>query len=303
VDGFRIFWERMSDDGLPVDDEARSAAIEGIVAQAQSLGEDELWDQAHAVLTQALEEHGDDALLLVWAGLAAQRVGEEGEAYDMFRRALALEPQDPFVLASAGSGLAAVDDPEAERALRLAALTAPHFAFARASYGSYLAREGLFDDAIAELEAARRLEPDDPSVHTELGIALLLAARTQEGLDALEEALSRAPGDSWLRGLYGLALVDAGRGEEGAEQLHQAAEERDEDVEVQLIAALAMAAEGWEDPAWEALARAGQAADSSDRELIAEVEDRVEAGADAAGEFLRQDLGPSLLRERLLQRA
>ena len=125
----------------------------------------------------------------------------------------------------------------------------------------------------------------------------------QEGLDALEEALSRVPGDSWLRGLYGLALVDAGRGEEGAEQLHQAAEERDEDVEVQLIAALAMAAEGWEDPAWEALARAGQAADSSDRELIAEVEDRVEGGADAAGEFLRQDLGPSLLRERLLQRA
>jgi Flp pilus assembly protein TadD len=293
----------MSDDGLPADDEARGAAIEGIVAQAQSLAEDELWDQAHAVLTQALEEHGDDPLLLVWAGLAAQRVGEEGEAYEMFRRALALEPQDPFVLASAGSGLAAVDDPEAERALRLAALTAPDFPFARAAYGSYLAREGLFDDAIAELEAARRLAPDDPSVHTELGIALLLAARTQEGLDALEEALSRASGDSWLRGLYGLALVDAGRGEEGAEQLHQAAEERDEDVEVQLIAALAMAAEGWEDPAWEALARAGQAADSSDRELIAEVEDRVEAGADAAGEFLRQDLGPSLLRERLLQRA
>lgn len=293
----------MSEDGLPGDDEARGAAIEGIVAQAQSLGEDDLWDQAHAVLTQALEEHGDDALLLCWAGLAAQRVGEEGEAYELFRRALALEPQDPFILASAGSGLSAVDDPEAERALRLAALTAPDFPFARAAYGSYLAREGLFDDAVAELEAARRLEPDDPSIHAELGMALLLAARTQEGLDALEEALSRAPGDSWLRGLFGLALVDAGRGEEGAEQLHQAAEERDEDVEVQLIAALAMAAEGWEDPAWEALARAGQAADSSDRELIAEVEDRVEAGAEAAGEFLRQDLGPSLLRERLLQRA
>ena len=293
----------MSDDGVPADDGARGAAIEGIVAQAQSLAEDELWDQAHAVLTQALEEHGDDALLLCWAGLAAQRTGEEGEAYEMFRRALALEPQDPFILASAGSGLAAVDDPEAERALRLAALTAPGFPFARAAYGSYLAREGLFDDAIAELEAARGLAPDDPSVHAELGIALLLASRTQQGLDALEEALSRTPGDAWLRGLLGLALVDAGRGEEGAEQLHQAAQERDEDVEVQLIAALAMAAEGWEDPAWEALARAGQAADSSDRELIAEVEDRVEAGADAAAEFLRQDLGPSLLRERLLQRA
>ena len=293
----------MSEDGLPESDEAREAAIEGIVAQAQSLAEDELWDQAHEVLAQALDEYGDDALLLCWAGLAAQRVGEEGEAYELFRRALAMDPQDPFILASAGSGLSALDDPEAERALRLAALTSPDFAFARMSYGAYLAREGLFDEAVAELEAARRLAPDDATVHTELGMALLLAARTQEGLDALEEALSRAPGDSWLRGLFGLALVDAGRGEEGAEQLHQAAEERDDDVEVQLIAALAMAAEGWEDPAWEALARAGQAADSSDRGLISEVEDRVEAGADAAGEFLRLDFGPSLLRERLLQRA
>lgn len=293
----------MSEDGLPESEEARGAAIDGIVAQAQSYAEDELWDQAHAVLAQALDEHGDDALLLCWAGLAAQRVGEEGEAYEFFRRSLAMDPQDPFILASAGNGLSALDDPEAERALRLAALTAPDFAFARAAYGSYLAREGLFDEGIAELEAARRLAPDDPSVHTDLGIALLLAARTQEGLDALEEALSRVPGDAWLRGLFGLALVDAGRGEEGAEQLHQAAGERDDDVEVQLIAALAMAAEGWEDPAWEALARAAQAADSSDRELISEVEDRVELGADAAGDFLRHDLGPSLLRERLLQRA
>jgi Flp pilus assembly protein TadD len=294
----------MSEDGtLPLSEAEREQAVEAIAGQAQSLGEEEMWDQAHAVLAQALDEHGEHPLLLCWAGLAAQRVGEEGEAYEMFRRALALEPQDPFILASAGSGLSALDDPEAERALRLAALTAPDFPFARAAYGEYLAREGLFDDAIAELEAARRLAPEDGTVHAELGVALLLAGRTDEGLDALEEALSRIPGDSWLRALFGLALSDAGRGEQGAEVLHQAAAEREDDVEVQLIAALAMAAEGWEDPAWEALARATQAADSSDRELIAEVEDRVEAGADAAAEFLRQDLGPSMLRERLLQRA
>jgi Flp pilus assembly protein TadD len=293
----------MSEDGLSGNDEARGAAIDEIVAQAQSLGQDDLWEQAHAMLVQALDDHGDDALLLCWAGLAAQRVGEEGEAYELFRRSLAMEPHDPFILASAGSALSAVDDPEAERALRLAALTAPDVSFARAAYGAYLAREGLFDEALAELEAARRLDPEDALVQTELGIALLLARRTQAGLDALEEALSRTPGDTWLRGLFGLALVDAGRGEEGAEQLHQAAEEREEDVEVQLIAALAMAAEGWADPAWEALARAGQSADSSDRQLISEVEDAVEAGPDAAGEFLRTDLGPSLLRERLLQRA
>jgi Flp pilus assembly protein TadD len=294
----------MSDDGeAPLDATERAEAIEDVVASAQSLGEDDRWDDAYALVAEALDDHGEDALLLTWAGIAAQRLGEESQANDHFRAALALEPVDPFILAAAGSGIAAVDDPSAEGALRMAALTAPDFPFARLSYGAYLAREGLFAEAIAELEAARGLAPEDGLIHTELGIAYLLARRTDEGLDALEEALSRDPGDSWLRALFGLALVDAGRGQEGAEQLHQAAGERHEDVEVQLIAALAMAAEGWDDPAWEALARAEAAADSSDREMLGEVEDRLEAGADAAGEFLRLDLGPTLLRERLIQRA
>jgi hypothetical protein len=63
-----------------------------------------------------------------------------------------------------------------------------------------------------------------------------------------------------------------------------------------------MGAQGWEDPAWEAFARAEGAADSADRVLLAEVEDRLTAGADEAEQFLRADLGPTLLRERLLQR-
>ena len=293
----------MSEEGEAQGGAERVEAIEDAVARAQSLGEDDRWDDAYALIAEALDEQGEDALLLTWAGIAAQRLGEESEAFDRFRAALALGPSDPFVLAAAGSGVAALDDPSAEGALRMAALTAPDFPFARLSYGAYLAREGLFDEAITELEAARGLAPEDGLIHAELGMAYLLARRTENGLDALEEALSRTPGDSWLRALFGLALVDAGRGEEGAEQLHQAAGEREEDVEVQLIAALAMAAEGWEDPAWEALARAETHADSSDRELLTEVEDRLEAGPDAADEFLRLDLGPTLLRDRLLQRA
>lgn len=294
----------MSEDGESAAGGAeRAEAIDEAVARAQSLGEDERWDEAYELLAEALDEQGEDPLVLTWAGIAAQRLGEDSQANDHFRAALAMEPVDPFILAAAGSGLSAVDDPAAESALRMAALTAPDFPFARAAYGAYLAREGLFGEAITELEAARGLAPEDGGVHAELGIAYLLARRTNDGLDALEESLSLNAGDSWLRALFGLALVDAGRGEEGAEQLHQAAAEREDDVEVQLIAALAMAAEGWADPAYEALARAEVHADSSDRELLTEVEDRLESGADAAGEFLREDLGPTLLRERLLQRA
>lgn len=283
--------------------QAAAGDTRAIADEAASLGEQDRWDMAYTLLVDAVDTHGDDALLLCWSGLAAQRLGEEAEAYEWFRRALAQDPQDPFILAAAGNGLAALDDPAAAAALRTAALTAPEYAFARTAYGAYLSREGLFEEAVRELEAARGLAPEDASVHTELGIALYLGGRAADGLDALEEALGLDAADAWLRSLVGLAMVEAGRGEEGAEQLHQAAAERVEDVEVQLLAALAMAAEGWADPAWEALARAEAAADSSDRELISEVEDRLEAGDEAAAELLRENLGPSLLRERLLQRA
>ncbi|CAA9327926.1 MAG: hypothetical protein AVDCRST_MAG68-2257 [uncultured Gemmatimonadetes bacterium] len=284
------------------ENDVRAGEEEAVVAEAQTLGEEERWDEAHSLLAGALEEHGDSAVLLCWAGIAAQRLGNDGEAYDFFRRALALQPEDPFVLAASGSGVALFDDPDAEGALRMAALTAPDFPFARAAYGAYLAREGLFAEAVTELEAARGLAPEDADVQADLGMTYLLAGRPEDGLGTLEEALALRPDDGWLRGLYGLALVEARRTEEGAEQLHRAAAERVEDVELQLLCALASAGEGWADEAWNAVARAEAAADSSDREMIEEVEEAIEEGDDAIA-ILRDDLAPSLLRERLLQRA
>ncbi|MDP9349793.1 MAG: hypothetical protein M3P24_11745, partial [Gemmatimonadota bacterium] len=170
--------------------ELDSGAVDAVVAEAQTLGEEERWDDAHSLLLEALEEQGDAPLLLCWAGIAAQRLGNDGEAYDFFRRALAQQPEDPFVLSASGNGVAMFDDPEAEGALRTAALTAPDFPFARAAYGAYLAREGLFTEAVGELEAARGLAPEDADVHADLGMAYLLAARPDDGLASLEEALA-----------------------------------------------------------------------------------------------------------------
>jgi Flp pilus assembly protein TadD len=276
--------------------------IDEAVRDAQALGEDGRWEEAYDRLSETLRDEGDDAVVLCWLGIASERLGRDGEAYDHFRRCLALEPGDPFVLATAGSGLATFDDPEAESALRLAALTAPDFSYARMAYGGYLAREGMVAEALTELEAARGLAPDDAGVRVELGIALLLAGRTADALAELEEALAREQEDAWVRGLYGLALVDAGRPQDGAEELHRASLERPSDVDLHLASALASAAEGWDDEAWNALARAEQAAEPEDRDAIEEVEDRLHEGADEAGEFLKADFAPTLLHERLLQR-
>jgi len=272
-----------------------------MVAEAQALGSEDRWDEARDLLLEALPDHPNDALLLCWLGIASERLGDDGEAYEFFRRTLAQQPVDPFILAAAGTGVSMYDDPEAESALRLAAITAPDFPFARSAYGAYLAREGLFDEALKELTAARDLAPDDGAIRAELGVAMLLAGKTEPGIAEVEEALSHAD-ESWLRGLYGLALLETGRGEEGAEQLYQVSRDRLDDLEIHLLSALASAAEGWEDEAWAAIARAEEAAEALDADLITEVEEAVGDGPEAARDFLREQLGPTLLRDRLQQR-
>src|SRR4051794_39189979 len=175
----------VSDHDAPgMDDGAdeQSAAVDGLVAEAESLGAEERWDQAQTLLLEALPDHPHDPLLLCWLGIASERMDQEGEAYEFFRRCLAEEPTDPFILAAAGSGVAAFDDPDAEPALRLAAISAPRFPFARSAYGAYLAREVLFDDALRELTAARDLAPDDVAIRAELGVAMLLARKTEDGV-------------------------------------------------------------------------------------------------------------------------
>lgn len=296
--GMDVNDDEMREDEAP--DEA-TAAVDALVAEAESLGAEERWDQAQTLLLEALPDHPHDPLLLCWLGIACERMGEESEAYDFFRRCLAEEPSDPFILAAAGSGVAMYDDPDAEGALRLASITAPQFPFARSAYGAYLAREGLYDDALRELTAARDLAPDDAAIRAELGVAMLLAKRTEEGVAELEEALARSD-DAWLRGLYALALLETGRSEEGAEHLYKASRERLDDVEIHLLSALASAAEGWDEEAWAAVARAEDAADAVDRALVQEVEEAVGDGPDAARDFLSEHLSPSLLRERLHQR-
>jgi Flp pilus assembly protein TadD len=275
---------------------------EALAAEAQQLGTEDRWEEARTMLVEALEQHPDHPLLLCWAGLASQQLGEDGHAYELFRQALAQGSEDPFVLAAAGSGMAAFDDPGAEPALRAAALTAPDFPFARSAYGAYLAREGLFAEAIDELEAAHRLAPEDADVALDLAVARLRSGDSAQGIATLEEALSLRADDSWTRAMLGMAHAVAGEGEAAAEVLHQASLERPEDVEVQLVAALAAAAQGWDDEAHRAMAAAEAAAEALDAVIIDEVQEAIDEGAVEAEVLLREHLAASILRDRLAQR-
>lgn len=271
-----------------------------VLSQALALGEDGRWTDMAELLARALKDAPEDPYLLGWLGVAEQELDNDGAAYDYFKRCIAAEPMDPQLLALAGAGLAVFDDPEAGTALRAAALTGPDIPMTRLQYGAYLAREGLFTEALEQLEAARELAPEDPTIHGELGTALALKGDLEGAAEAYERALDLAPDDSWTRVLLGLVYVELDRLEEGAETLWRAAEGRQDDPEAQVAAALAASAVGWEEAALNALARAEYGAEGADRTLIAEADERIHS-ADASRTMLAETVAPSMLHERLMQ--
>lgn len=275
---------------------------EAVLQQAMELGEDGQWEEMARLLTESTRGQDEpDPYLLCWLGVAERELGNETAAYEAFKQCLAAEPVDPHLLAMAGSGLAAYHDADAEPALRAAALTGPDLAFTRLQYGSYLAREGMFTEALEHLQAAVRLEPEDPGALSELAIAYALKGDYARASVSMERTLELAADDSWTRLLLGLVYLELEEWEPAAEALLQAATERPEDGEAQLLAALAAAAVGWSDAAQDVLARAEYAGEGVDPELVADVEEAVEAGDAQARELLLDSLGPAALHERLAQ--
>jgi predicted Zn-dependent protease len=275
--------------------------VQAILQEAFALGDDERWLEMAELLDKALQDDPDEPYLLCWAGVAERELGNDGAAYEMFKRCVAQNPLDAHLLALAGSGLAAFGDPDAELALRAAALSQPDLATARIQYGAYLARGGLFEEALEHLTAGLTLTPEDPFAHGEMGVALALKGDLAGAAQAMENALDLAPEDSWTRVLVGLLYLELGRPEDAAQSLAAAARERADDAETQILAALACAAVDWMDAAEEALARAEYAVEGMDAELLAETGDRIAAGPDEARSLLMEQIAPSALHDRLIQ--
>lgn len=275
--------------------------VEALLRDAFQLGDEGRFEDMVQLLETALRDAEDDPYLLGWLGVAHRELGADGVAYEYFRRCIAEDPEDPQLLALAGAGLAAFDDPEAERVLRTAALTGPDLPDTRLQYGAYLAHEGMFEEAIEHLRAAVRLAPEDPTVHSELGVALALKSDFAGAADAMGEALSLAHDDSWTRVLLGLVELELDHIDTAAELLIEASNERPEDGEAQILAALAAAAAGWDDAAQDAFARAGYAAEPVDRELLDDVDDRITSGPTPARALLLDTVAPAALHDRLTQ--
>ena len=291
-----------SPEGPPTSVPEPSDALEAVLARAERFGDEGDYDGMAEHLREALEDYPNEASVLCFLGVAERELGLEGVAYERFRQALAQEPQDPFILATAGNALAAFDDPDAEQALRAAAVLAPELPLARWLYGAFLAREGFPDEARKELDAAVELAPDHPGVAYESGVAWALVGKRDRALHALARAVELDPGDGWARLVLALLLIEVDRVDEALAEVELGAREREDDVEAQLLAALVYGAEGYDDEALEFLERGRMRAQGTDDLAADAVDEHLEAGHESALRFLREDFSPSLLRERLQAR-
>ena len=234
-----------------------------MLEHAYGLGQERAWAEAAEALRRALVEHPDDPFVLCWLGVTERELGLGSLALQRFKACLAARPRDPHVLVTAGNALAAVDD------------------------------------ALRELQAAAKLEPDESAISYELGVARALAGDFDGAVDELYRACELSPDDGWIRIVLGLALVEEERGGEAATELARGARERPGDLGAQLLSALAAAAVGYEEVALEFVERARQSSVGHDAMVVDEVEERVEAGAEAAAVFLREQMQPPVLRERM----
>lgn len=176
-------------------------ALEAHVALGDMLRRESRFDEAAAAYDQAVALIGT-AEPLHWPlfyqrGISYERSKQWDRAEADFRKALALEPDQPDVLnylgyswVEQGSNLA-----EAEEMIQRAVDQRPDDGYIVDSLGWVLFRFGEFERALKHLERAVELRPVDPVINDHYGDALWMVGRKTEARFQWRRALSFDPDD------------------------------------------------------------------------------------------------------------
>ncbi len=156
---------------------------------------------------------------------AARGAGRLEDAEILYRDLARIRPRDADVLAELGAVLDQRGRPgEAEPWYRDAVALDPGQALARFGLGVLRAREGNLPAAEYEFRESLESRPDEPQTHTALGDVLLRQHRFGPALAALERAARLDPEDGPSRVLAAVALAELGRFEEAWRAVHEARE-------------------------------------------------------------------------------
>jgi tetratricopeptide (TPR) repeat protein len=102
----------------------------------------------------------------------------------------------------------------------------PDHAGAYNQWGSILAYQEQYDQALEKMEKARQLAPQDASIHYNLGLVRVMQKKYEEALPFFEEALRLEPHSSEAHFQVGFSLLRLGRSGEALPHLQKAVEMR-----------------------------------------------------------------------------
>jgi tetratricopeptide (TPR) repeat protein len=108
--------------------------------------------------------------------------------------------------------------PAAEAALQRAISLKPNNPTAHQFYSMGLASRGRAEEALAEIELARELEPTSVIIRANIGFTLYRARRYNEAVEELRNCVALAPESAYVRYRLGLALQEASQHAAALEQ-------------------------------------------------------------------------------------
>ena len=123
---------------------------------------------------------------------------------------------------------------EAEELFRAALAIEPDYAAAHSNLGNALQALGHLDEAIVSYRRALELMPDSPGIHANLGVALRAQHKLDAAATAFQRAIELAPDSVMLHGVLGSVLEGLGRFTEASACYQRVLELRPNDADAQI---------------------------------------------------------------------
>jgi len=213
--GFALLQEGKPDAALDVLATVRDFERRLDVLQGEALAWQQKGDKARAIETyERAVATQEDALTLYGLGAALMDAGRPQEAIHPLQRARERNPALLPVYALLVEAYRRTGDTQREGEIAQAGAVAMKRAQAmeRARNGLGLNRAGRLPEAIAELEAATALDPDNARIKSDLGFLYLYAGRTEDAVRQQRAALALEPRLAQAHYGLGLALEKSGDG-------------------------------------------------------------------------------------------
>lgn len=167
-------------------------------------------DKALGILETVTFDHPDDTEAALLLSEAALREHDSSRAETAARRAVELAPGNADAFVALSNALALNDrSGDALANARNAVDAAPASSAAHATLGRRLLESGDAVAALRELQVARQIDPNDPELLGDIGMALARAEAWEEAEQAFGAAMAAlGPRDEWLveRGLVRAAM-------------------------------------------------------------------------------------------------